>query len=77
MMSLSFSSSTSREADRPKDDKAFVQQDQDMATVAVIPHWCDSLIMLHPFLYSLLCPNATPNKCCCKRCAVDYTLRAG
>ena len=49
MMSLSFSSSTSREADRPKDDKAFVQQDQDMATVAVIPHWCDSLIMLHPF----------------------------
>ena len=40
-------------------------------------HWCDSLTMLHPILYSLLCPNATPNKCCCKRCVMDYTLRAG
>lgn len=48
-----------------------------MVTIAIIPYWGDSFIVLHTFLYIVFCTDVVTYQRCSKRCALDYTLRIG
>ena len=48
-----------------------------MVTIAIIPYWGDSFIVLHTFLYIIFCTDAVAHQHNSERCALDSTLRFG